>query len=194
MSDPNGSLFNLEIAREISHRLTGVATAEAQIEGVAATGYTRLTAPTSSSKTDAPPAPEEPVAPPTPELPPKAPEVDTLEELLAWGKGVTNAAGVFAVDNQGFVIAVHGETPEDSFEGVGAGLSFAVEQLQQVDPTQGDIVWTEINYVGANMLVLPMVGARARGFLFGLVGPKSMDYDYKQALSGEVSRRFLELI
>lgn len=87
-------------------------------------------APTSFSA----PAPIEPAAPP---LDPAL--VESWEQFLAWCSLNAGVESAFVVDGQGFVIGQHGQLMPEQFDGVGAELSLAMEQLARIEALHGDL-------------------------------------------------------
>ncbi|HPA52140.1 MAG TPA: hypothetical protein PLP50_11115 [Thermoanaerobaculia bacterium] len=113
---------------------------------------------------------------------PPAAEIGTWEAFLAWSLELTRAHAGFVVDSQGFVIASRGNTPKDGFEGIGAELCYAMDQLRRINPTGGELRLLELQF-DANRLIGLRADAGAMGtILVGFQGTRSIGDDTRDTL------------
>lgn len=123
------------------------------------------------------PAPE-----PTTGLPAPSPEIGTWEAFLAWSLELTRAHAGFVVDSQGFVIASRGNVPKDGFEGIGAELCYAMDQLWRINPAGGPLRLLELQFE-ANRIIGIRVDAPGLGtVLVGFQGTRSLADETRDSL------------
>lgn len=65
--------------------------------------------------------------------------VGSWEQFLAWCSLHGSIESAFVVDGQGFVIGQHGQLLPEEFDGVGAELSLAMEQLARIEALRGEL-------------------------------------------------------
>ena len=103
------------------------------------------------------------------------PHFEGWEPLIEWLMSQLGAESAFVVDTQGFVIATSGQSATDGFEGMGAELCYAAEQLERVDPAAGALLWVDLEF-GRRRIVCLKANAKERDtMLLGFVG---VDPDY----------------
>lgn len=117
-----------------------------------------------------------------------APEIGTWEAFLAWSLELTRAHAGFVVDSQGFVIASRGNVPRDGFEGIGAELCYAMDQLGRINPAGGALRLLELQF-DANRLI----GIRAEAgdlgtVLVGFQGTRSLSDETRDSLVRQLGR------
>lgn len=162
MNNRSGNLSDIDLARQLSRRLTGLAAgAPATGKPLPAPGYQPFRIAAKEAAT-APPVTVQPEQPADPFLveaepapaPPKP--VTSWEEFLAWSLELAGGRAAFVVDSQGFVIASRGRIPDDGFEAVGAELCLAMEQLDRLDQDAG--ILHAIELVFQNHRIIGMRG------------------------------------
>ena len=68
------------------------------------------------------------------------------EDFLAWCTPLVRAEASFVVDSQGFIIATRGRIPVEGFDGAGAEMICAVEELQRIAPDAGEVACVDIDF------------------------------------------------
>lgn len=77
------------------------------------------------------------------------------EPMLKWCMEVTRSKSCFVVDPQGFILMREGEEAvDDGFEGAGASVQMALDQLKQMALDSGEVQAMELTYRRQGMLVL----------------------------------------
>ena len=113
-------------------------------------------------------------------------DIDSWEVLLAWSIELCRARAALVVDAQGFVIGSRGNAPASGFEGIGAELCFAMEQLDRIAPESGDLGALELHFGSTNILGIKVSSEKRGSFILGFVGSRGVhesvrDAVYKQA-------------
>lgn len=129
------------------------------------------------------PAPEPPAAPAAP-----APEIGTWEAFLAWSLELTRAHAGFVVDSQGFVIASRGNVPKDGFEGIGAELCYAMDQLGRINPAGGALRLLELQFDGNRLIGIRAEAADMGTVLIGFQGTRSLADETRDSLVRQLGR------
>ncbi|MBI4750101.1 MAG: hypothetical protein HY774_16570 [Acidobacteria bacterium] len=187
----NVNCSDLEKARQISHKLS--------LE-------TRLSPPTPRQ----PPAPPNyicfhlkhftgqsdkaesapPDAPVLPSLPPLSDDLygkETWEQLLKWCLEAINGSGAFLIDREGFVVANQGLVTPEKAQEIGARLTIALDQAQQLPdlPETSPIVAFEqaTGWVTGFNVTVGQLGTLQLGLLGPVVAPRMVADQVRQALS-----------
>ncbi len=188
MRERSASSSDIELARELSRRLAGRGKATASVgDRPADPGYRRFctTVPPAPAPIQPPPEPPAVPVPATPPAPPVPVAVEepgepaqvpqpptgmtTWEEFLAWSLSAAHARAAFVVDSQGFVISSHGNLPADGFEGLGAELCLAMEQLERIDPEAGGLSALELVFQNRRIVGVRAVSEEEGSFVVGFV-------------------------
>jgi hypothetical protein len=64
---------------------------------------------------------------------------EAWESLLAWAIDICEARTGFVVNSEGFVIATWGENSDENYDGIGADLCLAIDQLERMSPDGGTL-------------------------------------------------------
>ncbi|MBZ0089986.1 MAG: hypothetical protein K8H90_06380 [Thermoanaerobaculia bacterium] len=191
MSDPSAISFDLELARTLTRKLAlGAApaplgwprpresTASAGESG-SSRGLRRTTGRrTSSDRRGLFAAPL---------------EIKSWEVFLAWSLELTRARAGFVVDSQGFVIATRGNLPAGSFDGLGAELCYAMEQLGRVDPEAGALRALELQFEGRRLIGLRADETKVGFVVVGLLGSKPVGDELREAIVRQLRQSAGEL-
>lgn len=109
-------------------------------------------------------------------------EIDSWEVFLAWSIELCQARAAFIVDAQGFVIGSRGNAPSSGFEGIGAELCFAMEQLDRIDPASGQLEALELHFGPTNILGIKAVSEDRGAFVLGYVGTRGVHESVREAV------------
>jgi len=91
-------------------------------------------------------------------LPPPRGELGSWEAVLAWCVPASRSDAGFVVGEDGFVIARWGGTSPDGFEGLGAEIAAAFDQIATSDPDDEEVSWLEIARPSQRTLCVPVPG------------------------------------
>jgi hypothetical protein len=105
-------------------------------------------------------------------LPPAPEHFDSWEVLLAWSLELCRARAAFVVDGQGFVIATRGNVPADGFDGTGAELCFAMEQLERLEHEQSPLDSVELHFRDSKLFGIRVTDPDRGAFVLGFVGSR----------------------
>ncbi len=155
MTSHSESSSDIAAAGRISRRLTGAAPAA----GIAAGSdppFIRFRAPQPQPQPEPEPLLPEPetVAAPLPPPDPVPQDLESWGEFLTWALDHTGGESAFVVDSQGFVIAHCGNVPADGFEGSGAELCLAMEQLDQIDGENQSLRGVELEFLSRRIIAM----------------------------------------
>ncbi len=185
------SSFDLAIARELSERLAGSVTA-------------RSTAPLHLTK-----ARQTPVDRVETAIPAASPvagaqtaivdlhaapfDFESWEVFLAWSLELCRARAGFVVDAQGFVVATRGNVPTNQFEGLGAELSYSMEQLSRIDVEAGSLLTMELQFATRRLLAIQVVSEGTGSFVVGFVGPRPLSDEVRVAIMRQLAHSVAKL-
>lgn len=141
------------------------------------------------------PVPPEP-APPAPVLDLHAPplELESWEAFLAWSLELCRARAGFVVDPQGFVVATRGNVPSDHFDGLGAELAYAMEQLDRIDTEAGSLLSIELQFASRRLMAMRVSKERGESFVVGYVGSRPLGDEIRTAIARQVTHSLDRLI
>jgi len=188
MSDPSASSFDLELARALTRRLAPVAASTpldwlppraAGAGGAAPRAQRRTTAGRPSSERRG--------------LFVAPLHIESWEVFLAWSLELTRARAGFVVDSQGFVIANRGNLPAGSFDGLGAELCYAMEQLGRIDPEAGSLSALELQFESRRLIGLRADHTKVGFVVVGFLGSKPLGDDLREAIVRQLRRSVEEL-
>lgn len=189
MSVSKESLYDTEGAIALSLQLTGASQPTGRDDP---SPYIRFSSGTRSGpqpvvqrqSRPAPPSPPSEDAITLPETP-----FESWEESLQWVREVSKAKAAFVVDSQGFVLLRQGEEqPEDGYEGVGANLGLAVDQLNQMEIEDGDIQMADLTYQSQSMLVIRVKDKEDDYFTLGVVDADNLTGENKKQIYRQIRR------
>jgi hypothetical protein len=116
------------------------------------------------------------------------------EEMLKWSREVAGATSCFVVDSQGFVLMRNGEDlPEDGYEGVGANLGIAVDQLNQMEMDSGDIQVADLMYQNRTLLVIRVKDKDGDFFTLGMMDADRVSPENKKQIYRQVRRSLAQM-
>lgn len=113
-------------------------------------------------------------------------DIESWEVLLAWSFELCQARAAFVVDGQGFVIGSRGNAPAAGFEGIGAELCFAMEQLDRVDPESGQLEALELHFGPTNILGIKTTDEDRGAFILGFIGTRGVHESVREAVHRQV--------
>lgn len=176
MQPKSGSSSDLDMARQLSRRLTSPAdrAREAPDADSVSSLYEGVTVDLgrAAATTATPPVPTR--------------ELVTWDDLLEWVLGISGASAAFVVDSQGFVIGRGGELPEDGFEGVGAELSDVFEKLDRIHPAGTALSSVDLPVPDGRLVGLRSGNDEGQTFMVGLVVPSPLGETVKEAVVRQV--------
>lgn len=142
-----------------------------------------------------PPA-TQPVPPPGPVVDLHAPplELESWEVFLAWSLELCRARAGFVVDPQGFVVATRGNVPTDHFDGLGAELAYAMEQLDRIDAEAGSLLSIELQFASRRLMAMRVSKESAGSFVVGYVGSRPLGDEIRTAIARQVTHSLDRLI
>lgn len=114
-------------------------------------------------------------------------DFESWEIFLAWGLELCRARAAFVVDPQGFVVATRGNVPADHFEGLGAELAYAMEQLDRIDLESGSLLTLELQFVSRRLLAVRVAREGASSFVVGFVGSKPLADEVRAVLMRQLA-------
>ena len=184
-------LYNIDDAKALSMHLSG-AKPKTDVERVSpyiqfssgvtvATGKTPVSRPPQRSVSEPPPVqPSEPFS--------------TWESMLKWCIEVTQSKSCFVVDPQGFILMREGEEfTDDGFEGAGANLKLAIEQLGRMELDSGEVQIMDFTYQKKNMLVVQVPDADVDIYTLCFIGASGITKVQKQVLFQQIQQSLLKL-
>ena len=189
MSASKESLYDTQEAIALSLQLTGASQPASRSE---TSPYIRFSAgPRSRPEPSSVQRPSRPAPPPATgpsfELP--AAPFESWEDTLKWIREVSEAKGVFVVDSQGFVLLREGDDqPDDGYEGAGANLGLAVDQLNQMEVEGGEIKMADLTYQNQSMLVIRVQDKDDDYFTLGVVDAENLSVENKEQIYKQVKR------
>lgn len=136
------------------------------------------------------PGPPAPLAvPPSPEpaevvvdLHAPALELASWEVFLAWSLELCRARAGFVVDPQGFVVATRGNVPANQFEGLGAEMAYAMEQLNRIDSEAGSLLTIELQFASRRLVAVRADRGEGGSFVIGFVGARPLGDEVRGAI------------
>ncbi len=120
-------------------------------------------------------------------------DFESWEVFLAWSLELCRARAGFVVDAQGFVVATRGNVPTNQFEGLGAELSYAMEQLSRIDVEAGSLLTMELQFASRRLLAIQVVGEGAGSFVVGFVGPRPLSDEVRGAIMRQLAHSVARL-
>ena len=171
---------DIETARTLSRRLTGLDTGDAD-RGAEPSPYLRFSAAGRDAEAPAVPAAATGAAAETEPLN----DFTRWDEFLAWGLNKARSSAVFAVDPQGFVIGSSGNVPPDGFEGAGAELSYVMSQADVMNPEMGALKAISLEFANQRLTGFRAEVPDAEGFVIAFVDAEALD----EAVLGQISRQ-----
>lgn len=119
-------------------------------------------------------------------------EMESWEVFLAWSLELCQARAAFVVDSQGFVIASRGNVPADHFEGTGAELCLAMEELVRVDPEAGPLQALELHFRNRNVVAVRAAGEQ-QIYVIGYVGSRALSDEVMGAILRQIASSLTRL-
>lgn len=141
------------------------------------------------------PGPPAPAAAPPPPQPAEvavdlhAPplELASWEVFLAWSLELCRARAGFVVDPQGFVVATRGNVPANQFEGLGAEMAYAMEQLNRIDSEAGSLLTIELQFASRRLVAVRADRGEGGSFVIGFVGARPLGDEVRGAILRQLS-------
>ncbi len=109
-------------------------------------------------------------------------ELESWEVFLAWSLELCRARAGFVVDPQGFVVATRGNVPANQFEGLGAEIAYAMEQLDRIDTDSGSLLTIELQFATRRLLAVRVAKEEGGSFVIGFVGARPLADEVRGAL------------
>jgi hypothetical protein len=114
-------------------------------------------------------------------------ELESWEVFLAWSLELCRARAGFVVDPQGFVVATRGNVPTDHFDGLGAELAYAMEQLDRIDAEAGSLLSIELQFASRRLLAMRVSRREDGSFVIGYVGSRPLGDDVRNVIARQVA-------
>jgi len=161
MSRTTGVSSDIEAARNVSRRLTGLTPTGSPDDGgyITFAGIGGAVIPTSDSLDEEVSVDQ---------------DFQTWDGFLDWTLGVSHSSAVFAVDPQGFVLGARGAVSEDGFEGTGAELSYIVGQAQAMSRQPEELQSVALDFGDRRLVGLRVRMSDSQDFLLGFVEPQRL--------------------
>jgi hypothetical protein len=121
-------------------------------------------------------------------------ELESWEVFLAWSLELCRARAGFVVDPQGFVVATRGNVPTDHFDGLGAELAYAMEQLDRIDAEAGSLLSIELQFASRRLMAMRASKESVGSFVVGYVGSRPLGDDIRTAITRQVTHSLDRLI
>ncbi len=114
-------------------------------------------------------------------------ELESWEAFLAWSLELCRARAGFVVDPQGFVVATRGNVPTDHFDGLGAELAYAMEQLDRIDAEAGSLLSIELQFASRRLMAMRVAKEAKGSFVIGYVGSRPLGDEIRTAITRQVA-------
>jgi len=121
-------------------------------------------------------------------------ELESWEVFLAWSLELCRARAGFVVDPQGFVVATRGNVPTDHFDGLGAELAYAMEQLDRIDTEAGSLLSIELQFASRRLMAMRVSRDSDSSFVIGYVGSRPLGDEVRNAIARQVAHSLDRLI
>lgn len=109
-------------------------------------------------------------------------DLESWEVFLAWSLELSRARAAFVVDPQGFVVATRGNVPSDHFEGLGAEMAYAMEQLNRIDGEAGPLLTIELQFASRRLVAVRADRGEEGSFVIGFVGARPLSDEVRGAI------------
>ncbi|MBN1656651.1 MAG: hypothetical protein JXA30_22960 [Deltaproteobacteria bacterium] len=115
---------------------------------------------------------------------PKRPEsgFSSIDSFVRWCHEAINAESTFVVDSQGFVISNCGALPDEHSEGVGAELSYALEQLNRISDKENRLLCVNLDYDKQHIYGFQVAESDEEHFILGVVTRTPLEHRLKEAI------------
>lgn len=114
-------------------------------------------------------------------------ELESWETFLAWSLELCRARAGFVVDPQGFVVATRGNVPANQFEGLGAEMAYAMEQLDRIDAESGSLLTLELQFASRRLLAVRVARNGSGSFVIGFVGARPLTDEVRAAIMRQLA-------
>jgi len=98
------------------------------------------------------------------------------------------------VDPQGFVVATRGNVPANQFDGLGAELAYAMEQLDRIDPDAGALQTLELQFTTHRLLAVRAPREGSESFVVGFVGARPLADEVRAVIMRQLSHSLGQLL
>ena len=190
----NGSkedLYSVTDARALSLHLSG---ARKIIDEEKTTPYIRFSSGIQTPTAVAPVPKAADISPPAQTLTLPSEPFRTWEAMLKWCVEVTESKSCFVVDPQGFILMSEGEhPPDDGYEGAGANLKLAIDQMRLMGMDKGEIQSLDVMYPETGMFVIQAQDAENDFFTLCFFGSRAMADAQKKVVFEQIQRSVLQL-
>lgn len=176
---------DVDVARALSRRLSGLEPGPGSGEATPAAQYVRFAGTTESTTTEAQPeaAAEQTLN-----------DFNRWNEFLAWALNTVRSSAAFAVDPQGFVIGSSGNVPEDGFEGTGAELSYVMGQADVMNPEMGGLLSVGLEFANRQLSGFRAQTPGAEGFIIAFVDAEAFTTETKNQVARQLEHSFSILL
>ena len=119
---------------------------------------------------------------------------DSWEEMIAWCFDITKSHSCFVVDPQGFILMREGkEFPEDGFEGAGANLQLAVDQLRLMELDENEINVLDLKYPDKTVFIVRAQDKDNDYFTLCFIGDTAVSDVQKKILFQQIQRSVIRM-
>lgn len=196
MNESKDGLYSIDDAKMLSMRLSGTSKPAASDSE---SPYIRFSSGATAARrvaSVAPPVSKETASPARPQPAVTQPEdpFDNWEAMTKWCMTTAQAKACFVVDPQGFILMREGgEAPEDGYEGAGANLLSAMDQLRHMELDSDDIHVMELTYRRKDALVIRARDTDNDFFTVCLIDCTGVTEAHKKALYQQIQKNLLLL-
>jgi hypothetical protein len=182
MTTNTADLSDIDIARALSRRLSGLDTGtEAAERGDSP--YLRFATTEAASAPAASAPADEPLN-----------DFTRWDEFLAWSLNKVRSSAAFAVDPQGFVIGSSGNVPEDGFEGTGAELSYVMSQADVMNPEMGSLRSISLEFANRRLSGFRSEVSDAEGFVVAFIDAEGFNPATQEQIVRQLEHSFAVLL
>ncbi|MBN2718013.1 MAG: hypothetical protein JXX14_19345 [Deltaproteobacteria bacterium] len=185
-------LFNVDDARALSLHLAGVNTTFELESSAPYVQFKSRVTPTPATAVQS----ERPVENRTKQSDWEQPAepFNTWDAMLKWCMDVTSSKSCFVVDPQGFILMRQGEeSVDDGFEGAGANVQLALDQLKQMELNSGEVQAMELTYRQQGMLVIRAQDAQSDYYTLCFIGFTAITDGQKKMMLNQIQTSILQL-
>ena len=176
---------DIEIARALSRRLSGLETGSATADAKASP-YLRFAASAAESTPG--------VEPDNTSTDERLNDFTRWDEFLGWSLVKVRSSAAFAVDPQGFVIGSSGNVPEDGFEGTGAELSYVMSQADVMNPEMGGLKSLGLEFANRRVTGFRVESPGAEGFVVAFIDADGFNRAAQEEIARQLEHSFSVLL
>ncbi|MBN2528220.1 MAG: hypothetical protein JXR76_17640 [Deltaproteobacteria bacterium] len=192
MNESKDGLYNVNDAKVLSMRLSG---ARKPTDSERESPYIRFASGTTAAPRVVPMEQKaSDVTVPKPTITQPEDPFENWEAMTKWCMETAKAKACFVVDPQGFILMREGgEAPEDGYEGAGANLLSAMDQLRHMELDSDDIQVMELTYRRKGVLVIRARDTDNDFFTLCLIDSSGVTEAHKKMIYQQIQKNLLLL-